>query len=231
MWSGEHGEERLELARLGDPVPARALSGQREALGRVHRQLLAIDGAAIDRAQRKDGVSDRRRGELAGDQRVDEVLDLGAGDRREAALTERRQEVVSKRRLIASDRRWLVGLAGAGPDDTGACGVQPVRGGLAEPKRRGGAERAAAQIDLRLLAPGARLAQVRKGAPQRLSVASRPRHRLVSGPTGAALPGARGAAARVAAGDPRGDLVASRRTPWSRRGGGRWIAGRHLPFS
>ena len=119
MSAGKRGEQRLDLARLGDAVTPRALSGQREALGRVKRKLLAVDGAAIDRAKREDRVCDRGRRKVAGDQAIDQILDLSPGDRREAQVSERGQKVVAKRCLIGADRRGLIGLARAGSDDPG----------------------------------------------------------------------------------------------------------------
>ena len=45
----EHPKECIYLARLGDSVAGGAILGKRESLGRVDGDLLAIDGAAIDR--------------------------------------------------------------------------------------------------------------------------------------------------------------------------------------
>jgi hypothetical protein len=67
----EDAKECFDLARLRDLVAPPALLRQREAERRVDGELLALEGAAVDRSQGKDGVCDRARGEAGSEESVD----------------------------------------------------------------------------------------------------------------------------------------------------------------
>jgi hypothetical protein len=63
------------------------------------------------------------------------------------------QQVVAESGLVASDRRGLVALTGAGADDAATGALQPLLGCFGEQKGVGCAELSGAKGDLGLLAP------------------------------------------------------------------------------
>jgi hypothetical protein len=96
---------------------------------------------------------------------VDEVLEVAAMDLRELVAAERRDDICTEQLLIATGGRRLVGLGAAVEDRAVVRAGDQDLGGLGDRLRGRRSHRAAAQRDLRILAPELRRGQRGEGPP------------------------------------------------------------------
>ena len=80
-------------ARDADAVAGSPDLRDGDAAGRVHGEVAAVDGAAVDRPERQDRALHGRRLEPLRDELVDEVLDVDLPHVRQLARAEHRQNV------------------------------------------------------------------------------------------------------------------------------------------
>jgi len=101
-WQG--GDEGVGFFGSGDAFAAAADGGQEQLSGRVLGDVVEVVGAAVDRAQGQDRVSDCARRGAAGDEVVGQCLDVVSGDARETQVAEPGQDVRPKRHPVRTQR-------------------------------------------------------------------------------------------------------------------------------
>ena len=178
------GRRSVAAASIGSATRSRddRDGAQFEAGGWVDRDLAACECAPAHRAQRKQGVTNRRRTETRFVQIVNDRLDVLALSSLSFARAKVWIDAITQRLLVAAQHRRLVLVARAVADGSGLRVTDPLVPDLPDRRRFRRPEHAAAQIRPGVVPPCPGRARRGEGFLDLAPVALAPHRRAVEGP-------------------------------------------------